>query len=218
MSDEYQLRKDIDELIVTVFDVDDKQLRLVPFDDRSSLQGIASKQDNSDMGTLDAIMKYYRLLDVAERTDNQENQLSNILNLVYPIGSIYMSVNSTDPSILFGGSWLRLKDTFLLASGDTYAPDPITQTVDDETVDVDTALHGEANHTLTTDEMPSHSHRVSSGWQSATGTDRITFGQVSGQYQQSGVGSTQFIENTGGGQAHNNMPPYLSVYMWRRIE
>ena len=42
-----------------------------------------------------------------------------ILNIIYPVGSIYMSTNSTNPSTLFGGTWKQIKDRFLLACGDS---------------------------------------------------------------------------------------------------
>jgi len=70
---------------------------------------------------------------------------------------------------------------------------------------------GEAWHTLKESQIPSHYHKISSGWSSASGTDRITFGQVSGTYQTAGSGNVQFIQNTGGGGAHNNMPPFAAV-------
>ena len=66
-----------------------------------------------------------------------------MLDNVYPVGSIYMSVNNTNPSTLFGGTWQQIQDRFLLAAGATYAAG---------------ATGGEATHTLTTDEMPAHSH------------------------------------------------------------
>ena len=64
-------------------------------------------------------------------------------NKIYPVGSIYMSVNSTNPSTLFGGEWEQIEDRFLLACG--------TNHNNGET-------GGEATHTLTTNEMPSHNH------------------------------------------------------------
>lgn len=66
-----------------------------------------------------------------------------MLDNVWPVGSIYMSVNSTDPGTLFGGTWVRIKDAFLLSAGDTYNAGDIG---------------GEAEHTLTVAEMPSHQH------------------------------------------------------------
>lgn len=116
---------------------------------------------------------------------------------IYPVGSIYMSISSTDPGTLFGGTWARIRDTFLLAAGNTYAAG---------------ATGGEAAHTLTVNEMPSHSH------------DLWFWNYVPAGGSTSGIGSasthtgssTGAIQSTGGGAAHNNMPPYLAVYMWRR--
>lgn len=72
---------------------------------------------------------------------------SAIVNLVYPIGSIYMSVNSTSPATLFGGTWEQLEDRFLLGAGSTYTAG---------------ASGGEASHVLTESEMPSHTHTATS--------------------------------------------------------
>ena len=69
--------------------------------------------------------------------------VSTVLDKVYPVGSIYMSVNSTNPKTLFGGTWVQIKDRFLLAAGTTYKAG---------------ATGGEAAHTLTASEMPSHNH------------------------------------------------------------
>lgn len=121
---------------------------------------------------------------------------NNIVNLIYPIGSIYISVNSVSPSILFGGTWEQLKDRFLLGSGDTYTAG---------------TTGGEATHTLTIEEMPSHTH---------SGVRRSSVG-VTGTKSTGSSASTNSTtydtDATGGGQAHNNMPPYLAVYMWKRI-
>lgn len=75
--------------------------------------------------------------------------ISSLLERVYPVGSIYMSVNSTDPGTLFGGTWQRLKDRFLLAAGDSYTAG---------------ATGGEASHTLTAAEsgVPAHAHGLNS--------------------------------------------------------
>ena len=66
-----------------------------------------------------------------------------LLNLVYPVGSIYWSSNDTDPGTLFGGTWQQIKDMFVLAAGDSYSVN---------------STGGEKTHTLTIDEMPSHGH------------------------------------------------------------
>ena len=71
---------------------------------------------------------------------------------------------------------------------------------------------GEAWDTLSVSQMPAHNHLVSSGWQSASGQpDRITYGAVNGGYNNTASGNIQFIQNTGGGGAHNNMPPFTAI-------
>ena len=114
---------------------------------------------------------------------------------IYPVGSIYLSTASVDPGTIFGGTWTRIKDVFLLAAGDVYNAG-------------DTG--GEAEHTLITDEIPSHSHTQtttyssgSSGWANTWNTSN-------------GPGDPQNTGTAGGGKAHNNMPPYLTVYAWER--
>lgn len=112
----------------------------------------------------------------------------------YPVGSIYLAYNHTNPGTLFGGTWVRLENAFLWASG---ASATIGQT------------GGESTHALTVDELPSHSHgSVYSGMASGTkntawlasGGDKMAYGAL----------------YTGGGQAHNNMPPYIQISAWRR--
>jgi hypothetical protein len=125
----------------------------------------------------------------------------NILSRIYPVGSIYMSLADTDPADLFGGTWERLKDRFLLAAGDRYSAG---------------ATGGEATHTLTKDEMPSHNHYAAvSGGTDSYGQNRTAIGSFSIKTQ--GYSDSSTIFSAGGGAAHNNMPPYLAVYMWKRI-
>lgn len=132
--------------------------------------------------------------------------VQGILETVYPVGSIYISVNSINPNILFGfGTWEQIKDTFLLAAGDIHGVGEIG---------------GEEFHTLTLDEIPSHSHQFNRHqlWRNETG-------EASSDLE-AGFGANNktldiYSDNTtsvGGGQAHNNMPPYLAVYMFRRIQ
>ena len=134
---------------------------------------------------------------------------------IYPVGSIYISVNSTDPGTLFGGTWERIQDTFLLAAGSTYSAG-------------DTG--GEATHQLTESELPEISasygiHGSGNGSifyllrGNATGT------QVSGKYQTTDTstnnrtGAYSYSDpgiKFGSNGSHNNMPPYLAVYVWQR--
>lgn len=126
---------------------------------------------------------------------------------MYPVGSIYQTTSSTfNPQATWGGTWERIKDTFLLAAGTTYAGG---------------STGGEATHKLTTQEMPSHTHTMyinndgsSSSWSPAIGNylvkpDHVTTSKKN--YQ-----ATLAQNSAGNGQAHNNMPPYLAVYVWKR--
>ena len=128
--------------------------------------------------------------------DNVEKAIEDIFNRIYPIGSIYTSVNSTNPHSLFGGTWEQIKDKFLLSAGDTY-------NAGDE--------GGEATHILTIDEMPSHNH--SWGWAYAAAPGNSTWSSAGVNKTSS---ASDIIGNTGGGKPHNNMPPYLAVFMWKR--
>ena len=137
-------------------------------------------------------------------------KITSIANLVYPVGSIYMSINSASPEILFGGTWERIQDTFLLAAGNSYSAG---------------TTGGEATHTLTQTEMPSHTHTQEAHahrlhiWfdAAATGSKVNTPASTSPLSKASFTDSlAPKINSTGGGQAHNNMPPYLAVYVWKR--
>ena len=138
------------------------------------------------------------------------NQVTDLINTIYPIGSIYMSVNSTSPQILFGGTWEQIEDKFLLASGSTYSAG---------------STGGEATHTLTENEMPSHTHTQNEHSHTIgslvryniTGKGVAAVGDGYGNTNNYKTGSTTATnQNTGGGQAHNNMPPYLTVNVWKR--
>ena len=74
----------------------------------------------------------------------------------YPVGAIYLSVNSTSPASLFGGTWEQLKDRFLLGAGNSYSINA--------TGGATTHTHTTGNHTLTINEMPYHSHDSHFNW------------------------------------------------------
>ena len=133
---------------------------------------------------------------------------------IYPIGSIYMSVVSASPSGLFGGTWEQIKGRFLLGTG---AP----ENNDDGTSpgDYDIApgiMGGEAEHTLTKSEMPKHFHQFQGYWHAST--DNSGERVASYEYISDDPESTDSAcLEEGGDEAHNNMPPYLAVYMWKRV-
>lgn len=153
-------------------------------------------------------MKIYNILkNIVSKQNDIISYQNQLLNKVYPVGSVYMSVNSTSPATLFGGTWVQIKDTFLLSAGDTYAAG---------------ATGGEAEHSLTSAEMPTHDHNFINGGQAVTiyNTKDVLFtqglqGSSTGYWYNANKGVSK-IANAGGGTAHNNMPPYLAVYMWKR--
>lgn len=131
--------------------------------------------------------------------ESQSIDRSAIVNIVYPVGSIYMSVNNTSPATLFGGTWVQMKNQFLIGAGGTYSLG---------------STGGEATHRLTIAEMPSHNHLATSSGKVVN----ISSGSgytipVANDY---GSTSSIYTGSTGGGGAHNNMPPYIAVNIWKR--
>ena len=122
-----------------------------------------------------------------------------IIDLIYPVGSIYMAVNYFNPSTIFGGEWERIMDKFLLGSGAIYASGQ---------------EGGEAAHTLTVDEIPSHNHGL---YNYNTNGGNLTTGAVMLGDSKKGWSYNSITTNAGDGVAHNNMPPYLTVNIWKRI-
>lgn len=116
----------------------------------------------------------------------------------YPVGAIYLSVTDANPAALFGGTWERIGGSFLLGADTTYTAG---------------STGGEAEHTLTADEMPRHNHDVDNLNASGNATPFMT---VQAQDKRGFGGNVQTMY-AGGGKAHNNMPPYLAVYMWKRV-
>ena len=206
-----------------------------------------TNESDTVVNRLEPQIDFYRdengdlILQIGDDASGKGIDRSEVLNFndIYPVGSIYMSVINTSPSVLFGGTWEQIKDTFLLSSGNNYGLG-------------DTG--GEATHTLTENEMPSHTHIQDSHnhTQNAhkhtqnphshtigsltrytiSGKGVAAVGDGYGNTQNYHTGSTTATnkeatatnnpqtatnQNTGGGQAHNNMPPYLVVNVWKRI-
>lgn len=221
--------------------------------------------------------------EIDEQADSIADRVSEgIYGRVYPVGSIYMSVNSTDPSELFGGTWEQLEDTFLLAAGETHEAGETGGEEEHVLTSAETAhfahTHSMSGHTHTTTiththgfTQPtvsggysasaitggSHTHQLRRqannknlakgtwGWDEGyvSGTSGITNGSattstththnlpshthsVSGgkvsEFSGSKTSGGPSVANTGSidetnGAPHNNMPPYLAVYMWKRI-
>ena len=109
-------------------------------------------------------------------------------------------MNSTNPGTIFGGSWTQIKDKFLLACGSTYA---------------NGSTGGEAKHTLTVSEIPSHTHAQRS--RGSTGDIAAAGSAIGAEFLGTSSSSIGNTFATGGGASHNNMPPYLAVYVWKRV-
>lgn len=146
----------------------------------------------------------------------------NIFLKIYPVGSIYMSTSDkVNPRDLFGGTWEKIEDRFLLAASASHAAG---------------TTGGESEHVLATNEMPRHAHgeelRVigHEGWPEYTSNGFGIMFDVNGTggkvkysnddnktYNSATVSARANTASVGGNQAHNNMPPYLVVHMWTRI-
>lgn len=128
-------------------------------------------------------------------------------DLIYPIGAIYLSVSATNPAILFGGKWEQIKDRFLLAAGDTYNAG---------------STGGAATVTLQNTHLPVLTGtlpHIAGDESSVSGIcTHISGGNSYKEGTQSGTSvTTKHQIKIGGGAAHENMPPYLTVYMWKRV-
>lgn len=138
--------------------------------------------------------------------------LAEIMLTLYPVGSIYMSVSATSPASLFGGTWEQLKDRFLVGAGSTYSAG---------------STGGEATHTLSINEIPSHAGHLygNAGQLNGKGDAKgkwlaeVKNNGSSTSYGWNYANNEYYPVNRslGDGAAHNNMPPYLAVYMWRRV-
>ncbi|MBO5783538.1 MAG: hypothetical protein J6R33_01070 [Clostridia bacterium] len=122
---------------------------------------------------------------------------------LWPVGSIYLSLDPTNPATRFGGVWERIENAFLLAASNAH---PVGET------------GGEERHALSVDELPSHKHDGIYFWDYELTYDNSVYPGAGYAAAVNVNGSTRFNTGyAGGGASHNNMPPYLSVYMWKRV-
>lgn len=143
-----------------------------------------------------------------------------ILDIIYPVGSVYLSWNSTDPKNLFGGTWTRLSGGFLYGCVSSVGIGNGTGTATN-------------SHTLTIDQIPSHDHggSVGTAWSNfmrvvgAAGTSiagNHTPGYSSASYTDTNGGNIPManhqhnISKQGGGKGHSHNIPYIAVFAWRR--
>lgn len=130
-----------------------------------------------------------------------------LLNLFYPVGSIYISISSSNPSYTMGGTWQRFANGKTLVGVDEY----------DSDFNSPNRTGGEKAHQTTVEEMPSHAHQfnteaagspIALGWENGNNSAmRAKLGNYT-----LGLPTT----SVGGNKPHNNLQPYITVYMWRR--
>lgn len=132
-----------------------------------------------------------------------QTELTNHLLSIYPVDSIYTSVSSTNPSSLFGGSWLAFGEGKVLVGK-----------AGSGTFDTAGATGGSETHALIEAELPSHTHTVSH----TTVADKLYGGTDANRTRTdiTGSASNETTSSTGSGTAHNNLQPYVVVYMWKR--
>lgn len=127
--------------------------------------------------------------------------IEGLIDFIYPVGSIYMSTENLELNTFLGGIWERIKGKVLVG-------------VDENDEDFSNGkTGGEKAHTLTIDEMPNHNHSLglnkgSNPSVSGTGTSGFLWGDIA-------VG--KISGSAGGNKSHNNLPPYATVYIWKRI-
>lgn len=156
--------------------------------------GNANNQAMSQLGVTNAI----------------NDAITSTLDRAHPVGAIYISTVATSPASLFGGTWQSLSNVFLYASGKYSAG----------------TTGGSETHVLNVNEMPSHGKHIPYGGESTSGgsaAGKFLAARAFDSYGATGRGwnnlSSEYYPyafDLGGNRAHNNMPPYLVVYMWKR--
>lgn len=166
-----------------------------------------TSETNAAISASNALSSASEAAESATQAQTALGQLTNIIDAFYPVGSIYMSVVNTNPSTLFGGTWV--------AWGAGRVPVGV-DTSDSDFATVEKA-GGEKTHTLTVNEIPSHSHNYyRSPNASAGGLKEGTGYPIDYSFV---INQEDFIEataNAGGGREHNNIQPYITCYMWKR--
>lgn len=192
----YEIRYSIKDAFGTVSVLDIVSTAAVLMDFKAGGTGIAIGKVSEKENSFEVNPKW-------EAYFHGKELLALIRDEVYPVGSIFLSVNSTNPGTLFGGTWVQISQgRFLLGESSSYAVK---------------STGGEVTHTLTVDEMPSHAHDFygfNINNSVLTGSDAHVSGLDAGHgYKYT---SDKGMIAAGGGKAHNNMPPYFVCYMWQR--
>ena len=143
-----------------------------------------------------------------------DKRITNMFNLIYPIGSIYMSVSPTNPSTLFGGTWEEW--------GNGRVPVGVKTT--DTSFDTVEEIGGVKEVTLTAAQsgLPAHNH-TATVYNQATGsytgtTPRLIYrDNTTTSWISSGLTWMDSATAANASQAHTNLQPYITCYMWKRV-
>ena len=169
----------------------------IEFDIKS--KDLSEEEKNKNYG--DSILKLSKELN--DLKEEFKNFKTNYLNISWPIGSYYWTNREINPEKLFGGKWQKIEGKFLFAADDERKVD---------------STGGKEKVILTIEEMPSHDHEPLGGGLFATYA-RQSYSFQSGYYDNATYcNSCEKTSLKGGNQPHENMPPYLAAFCWKRIE
>ena len=149
-------------------------------------------------------------------------QILDLIDVIYPVGSIYMSVNDVNPEILFGGEWEQIKDKFLLSSGDVYTNGATGGSADAVVV---SHTHTQQSHShtntdgnfVTSDVAGANNTRVNYSSNGNRMVDGIATTNSIFHHRPATSNTTAINNATGVDGTGKNMPPYLVVNVWKRI-
>ncbi len=150
---------------------------------------------------------------ILEKINNLENEMQNLknttltLDTIYPVGSIYISTDLNTAEAVtqkFGGTWESYGQGRTLVGVGTGNDGTISKSFEVS------STGGEYNHTLTINEMPAHSHLFAAVFYTPGVGNLSSGGDLT-------RGDGRYTGDTGGSQAHNNIQPYITVYMWKRV-
>jgi len=131
------------------------------------------------------------------------------LDSIYPVGAIYTAITSGSPETVFGGTWVSFGQGRVMVGHDD-AASPDTDFVAGSTDGSAVLVGGAKTHTLLIEEMPSHTHTIN-------GIENPSGSGANGSSDGASSFTNSLTTNaTGGGVAHNNLQPYVVVYMWKR--
>lgn len=137
-----------------------------------------------------------------------QNSSTIDFDTIYPVGSVYLSVNNTNPSTYFGGTWEQIAQGKTLVGVD----------LSDSDFNESRKTGGEKRHTLSISEMPNHTHSLYSEndagpYTSYNGNRLPVLGDTNKTWTY-----VIPINYTGGNQSHNNLQPYFTCYIWTRVQ